>query len=214
MRNVMCQNCSIDLSQVVNERKILLCCLGRGRFGEHGARLLASSLLSRLRPVVMARRGDPSAPPFHLFADECQLFADSRLAELLAEARKFNLSLTLAHQHLDHLSREVLKAILGNVGTLIALRTGASDAEFLAPLLAHGFCRRDLVSLPNFHGIARSHGCLGTAPFSLEILPPEAVVNPEQAALIREIARLRHGRDRRVVEQEIADTYEAYSSGE
>lgn len=214
MRNVICQNRSINLREIVDGRKILLCNLGRGRFGEHNAKLLASALLSRLRHAVMARRGDPSAPPFHLFADECQLFADGRLAELLAEARKFGLALTLAHQYLGQLPADVLQAVLGNVGTLVALRVSPEDAERLATLFAPTFSRRALVSLPNFHAVARSHGCLGTSPFTLEIEPPVSVPNPERAKLLREIARLHHGRDRHEVEIEIAETYRTYTSVE
>jgi hypothetical protein len=214
MRNVVCQSRSINLREIVAGRKILLCHLGRGRFGEHSAKLLASALLSRLRHAVMARRGDPSAPPFHLFADECQLFADGRLAELLAEARKFGLALTLAHQYLDQLPADVLQAVLGNVGTVVALRVSPADADRLATLFAPTFSRRALVSLPNFHAIARSHGCLGTAPFTLEIEPPVAVPNPERAKLLRQIARLRYGRDRCEVEEEIAETYRTYTSVE
>jgi hypothetical protein len=214
MRNVICQNRSINLREIVAGRKILLCNLGRGRFGEHSAKLLASALLSRLRHAVMARGGDPSAPPFYLFADECQLFADGRLAALLAEARKFGLALTLAHQYLDQLPADVLQAVLGNVGTLVALRVSPADADRLATLFAPTFSRRALVSLPNFHAVARSHGCLGTAPFTLEIEPPVAVPNPERAKLLRQIARLRYGRDRREVEEEIAETYRTYTSVE
>jgi hypothetical protein len=210
MRNVVCQNRSISLREIVDGRKVLLCNLGRGRFGEHSAKLLASSLLSRLRHAVMARGADPSTPPFHLFADECQLFADGRLSELLAEARKFGLALTLAHQYLDQLPADVLQAVLGNVGTLVALRVSPKDAERVATLFAPTFSPRVMTSLPNFHAVARSHGCLGTAPFTLEIEMPPAVANPERAKLFREIARLRHGRDRQEVETEIADTYKTY----
>ncbi len=211
MRNVVCQSRSIDLGEIVEGRKILLCNLGRGRFGEHSARLLASSLLSRLRHAVMGRRADPAAPPFHLFADECQLFADGRLAALLAEARKFGLAITLAHQYLDQLPDSVLQAVLGNVGTLVSLRVSPGDADRLATLFAPAFSRRALVSLPNFHAVARSHGCLGTAPFTLEIEMSPAVANPSRAELFRQIARLRHGRNRREVEEEIAQTYQTYT---
>ncbi len=214
MRNVVCQSRSIDLREIVDGRKILLCNLGRGRFGEHSAKLLASSLISRLRHAVMGRRVAPSSPPFHLFADECQLFADGRLAELLAEARKFHLALTLAHQYLDQLPTNVLQAVLGNVGTLVALRVSPGDAERLATLFAPTFSRRALASLPNFHAVARSHGCLGTAPFTLEIEMPPAVANSSRAELFRQLARLRHGRDRREVEEEITQTYRAYTGTE
>ena len=214
MRNVLCQSRSINFREIVAGRKILLCNLGRGRFGEHSAKLLASALLSRLRHAVMARRANPSAPPFHLFADECQLFADGRLAELLSEARKFGLALTLGHQYLDQLPTNVLQAVLGNVGTLVALRVSPGDADRLATLFAPTFSRRTLVSLPNFHAVARSHGCLGTTPFTLDVQPPKPVVNPDRANLLREIARLKHGRDRCEVEKEISETYHTYASVE
>lgn len=208
MRNLICQNRSIDLKEVVNERKILLVNLGRGRFGEHSARLLASMMVSRLRHAVMGR-GFPN-PPFFLYADECQLFADGRLAELLAEARKFGLAITLAHQYMDQLPQQVLGAILGNVATTVAFRVSSSDAHRIAELFAPELSPRDFVRMPNFHAAIRSGGSLGLDPFMVNTLSPSAPINPKRGALIREISRLRFGRDCREVEREIRATYDHY----
>lgn len=116
LRNITCQSRTLDFGEIVNEGKVLLFYLGKGRFGDQAAGLLASQIVSRVRQVVMKRGAAAGACPFYLYADEFQLFADERFADLLAEARKFKLSLTLAHQYVQQLPPQVLQGVLGNVG--------------------------------------------------------------------------------------------------
>ena len=140
------------------------------------------------------------------------MFADERFAELLAEARKFGLALTIAHQFAGQLPSSILKAVLGNIGTVIALRIGLNDAEALEPLFWPSFSKRDLISNNNFRAFIRSFGCLGQQPFSIELNPPPTAGNPERAAAIRQYSRETYGSDREAVEKEIADIYRAYNT--
>jgi len=211
LRNITCQNSMLDMDDVVDNGRVLLFYLGRGRFGDQAAGLLASQVVSRLRHAVMKRGGAPDARPFYLYADEFQLFADKRFAELLAEARKFKLSLTLAHQYLEQLPPAVLQGVLGNVGTTVTFRVGAPDAERLEALYKPTFGARDLTSLPNYRAYVRSFGALGHAPFSLDTDAPPAGGDEMKADALKQLARLKHGRDRLTVEDEIRRTYESYS---
>ncbi|MCA1626019.1 MAG: DUF87 domain-containing protein, partial [Acidobacteria bacterium] len=211
LRNITCQNSILDLSDVVDNGRVLLFYLGKGRFGDQAAGLLASQIVSRLRYAVMKRGASVGVRPFYLYADEFQLFADNRFAELLAEARKFKLSLTLAHQYLDQLTTPVLQGVLGNVGTTISFRVGAPDASRLEWLFNPTFSARDLISLDNHKAYARSFGTLGSMPFSIETEPPPRGGDRKRAAALRELARLKYGRDRKTVEAEIRRTFDAYN---
>jgi len=212
LRNITCQNSILDMDDVVNNGKVLLFYLGKGRFGDQAAGLLASQIVSRLRYAVMKRGTGAEVRPFYLYADEFQLFADKRFVELLAEARKFKLSLTLAHQYLDQLPPPVLQGVLGNVGTTIAFRVGAPDGERLESLFRPTFGARDLTSLPNFSAYIRSFGSLGQLPFSINTEAPPVGGDEETAASLRQLARLKYGRDRRAVEDEIRQNFKQYSS--
>jgi DNA helicase HerA-like ATPase len=202
----------IDIDEIVNQGKILLFYLGKGRFGDQAAGLLASQIVSRIRHSVMERGTGNDVRPFYLYADEFQLFADGRFAELLAEGRKFKLALTIAHQYTDQLAEEILEGVLGNVGTVIAFRIGAIDGERMESSFAPIFKGRDLVSLPNFRAYVRSFGRLGQTPFSIKTLPSADTGDPEAAAAIRQLSRLKYGRHREEVEEEIRTTYEAYGN--
>lgn len=210
LRNITCQSAVLDFDRIVNEGKVLLFHLGKGRFGESAAGLLASQIISRIRHAVFKRGPRRDARPFYLYADEFQIFADDRFAEILAEARKFKLSLTIAHQYVKQLDEKILQGIIGNVGTLIALRVGAIDAAFLEPLFAPFFTQRDLSSLPNQRAYVRGSGTLGGSPFSMQILPFPEGEDRNVAEAARDRSRQTYSRERVVVEKEISDTYQEY----
>lgn len=203
LRNLTCQQEMLDIDGLVAEGKILLFYLGKGRFGDIAAGLLASQVISRLRSAVMRRGVGSEHPPFYVYADEFQLFADDRIGELLSEARKFGLSMTLAHQFLGQLPPNVLQAVLGNVGSVIAFRVGAPDAEQLAPTFAPTFNASDLVTVPNYRTYVRSFGPLGDTAFSVDTPPPPAAGDRRHANVMRELSRARYGRDVAVVEGEV-----------
>ncbi len=211
LRNLTCQRRMVDFASVIAERKILLVKLGRGRIGDISAGLLASMVISRLRWAVM-KRGAHTGPPIHVYADEFQSFADHRMGELLAEARKFGLRLTLAHQFAAQLPPEILQAVIGNVGTVIACRVGASDAESLERIFSPTFKRRDLVALPNFNAYVRSLGSLGQTPFSVMLPGPLPKGDNALAAEHVATSRARYGWDLQTVRKEFELTYEIYQS--
>ncbi len=212
LRNITCQNRTLDLERIVNNGGVLLFYIGKGRFGDYAAGLLASMIISRLRHLVMKRGAGGAARPYYLYVDEFQLVADERFTELLAEARKFKLALTLAHQYAKQIPEKILDGVLGNVGTLIAFRVGAQDGELLAPVFAPTFGGEDLNSLPNFRAYAQSFGILGETPFSIETDPSPAGGDPQSAQALREIVRQKFGRPRAEVEAEIAATLKEYRS--
>lgn len=214
LRNITSQPRTIDFRSIVDDGKILLVNLGRGRFGDYSAGLVASQIVTRFRHEVMRRGAVGAAKPFYLYVDEFQLCADQRFGELLAEARKFGLSLTLAHQYAQQLPEGVMNAILGNVGTVITFRLGPRDADLLEPYFAPQFGLRDLTALPNYRAYVRSTGTLGSEPFSLETRPADAEADLERAAAIRERSRLRYGHPRDEVEKEIAETLRAFGPPE
>jgi hypothetical protein len=199
----------VDFASIIAERKILLIKLGRGRIGDISAGLLASMVISRLRWAVM-KRGAHTGPPIHVYADEFQSFADHRMGELLAEARKFGLRLTLAHQFAAQLPPEILQAVVGNVGTVIACRVGASDAESLERIFAPTFKRRDLVAVPNFNAYVRTLGCLGQSPFSVKLPAPLRSGNHAMAAQHVAVSRAKYGRDIETIRGEFEAVYGQY----
>ena len=129
---------------------------------------------------------------------------------MLSEARKFKLSLTVAHQYVGKLPEKVLWGLLGNVGTVAAFRTGAADAGVFESLFTPTFNARDLAFLPNYRALVRSFGCLGDNPFSVELPPPRPEVNPELAGETRKLSRETYGRPREKVEAEIENTSKAF----
>lgn len=133
VRNILSQwHPSIDLSEVLAKRRILLVRLPKGELGADAANLLGSLLVSGILQAAM-RRSDPGVRiPFHLYIDEFQSFTTEAFADILSEARKYALTLTIGHQYFDQLLPSVRSAVLGNVGSMVAFRVGAEDAEVLS----------------------------------------------------------------------------------
>ena len=143
---------SFDLRRVMDEGKILVVNLAKGKIGEGPAALLGSLLVSHLSLAAMARADRPQEErrDFYLYLDEFHTFATLTLATMLSELRKYRLCLILAHQYLSQLETEVRDAVFGNAGTFIAFRVGALDAPIVARELSPTFETDDLLSLPNF----------------------------------------------------------------
>jgi DNA helicase HerA-like ATPase len=143
---------AIDLRQVMDEGKILLVNLAKGKIGEDTASLLGSFLVARLGRSALRRADIPESDrrDFHLYLDEFQTFSTESLANMLSELRKYRLNLVLAHQFLGQLEPLIRDAILGNAGTLISFRLGATDAEVMEREFFPEFSAVDLVNLPNY----------------------------------------------------------------
>ena len=144
---------SFDLREVIDEGKILLVNLSKGRIGEGPASLLGSLLVSSIALSGLARADgqERNRRDFFLYLDEFQTFATLSLATMLSELRKYHVGLVLAHQYLGQLETEIRDAVFGNVGTFISFRVGALDAPTIARELAPTFEPEDLISLPNYH---------------------------------------------------------------
>ncbi len=140
------------LQQVLDTGKILIVNLSKGEIGEDASSLLGAMLINSLQLAALHRASQPehARKPFYLYIDECHSFVTLAFTGILAEARKYGLSLFLAHQYIEQLDERVRAAIFGNVGTLIAFRVGASDAEYLAKEFYPVFTDNDIVHLPRY----------------------------------------------------------------
>ncbi|MDO8521053.1 MAG: TraM recognition domain-containing protein, partial [bacterium] len=215
IRNMVGQSKStFDIRKVMDERKILIVNLSKGRMGEGNANLVGSMLITKIYLAAMSR-ADVGAevvrglPPFYLYVDEFQSFANESFADILSEARKYKLSLTIAHQYIEQMSEEVRAAVFGNVGTMCSFRVGAFDAEVLEKEYAPAFIAEDMVNL----GFAQIYlklmiNGVGSAPFSATTLnrppfPSRMYTNEVIAA-----SRAQFGRSRTDVEEEIKKWHE------
>lgn len=148
---------SFDLRQVMDEGKILLVNLAKGKLGEDTAALLGSLLAARIGLAALSRADTPeeNRPDFFVYMDEFHSFTTLALASMLSELRKYRVGLVLAQQYLSQVAPDVRDAVLGNVGTMIAFRLGPSDAELLEGHLRPEFTTADLMSLPNYNVYVR-----------------------------------------------------------
>ncbi len=153
LRNIVGQKTnSFRLQQVLDTGKILIVNLSKGQIGEDASSLLGAMLINAIQLAALhrANQAENTRKPFYLYIDECHSFVTLAFANILAEARKYGLSLFLAHQFIEQLDMRVRASIFGNVGTVIAFRIGATDAEYLAKEFYPVFTDSDLVHLPQY----------------------------------------------------------------
>jgi hypothetical protein len=205
LRNMLAQpRSTITPRRLMDEGAIVICNLSKGALGEGTAHLLGALLVTSLAQAALSRSDTPAAERrvFHLYADEFQSFATESFSLILSEARKYGLTLTLVHQYLDQLPLPLRAAIFGNAGSIIACRTGASDAPILAEQIGLGGDDA-LLDLRNFSAWARllRNGAPTSAiPFDLFDAPRPLRSSPHW---LIETNRLRFGRDRQEVEKKI-----------
>ncbi len=178
IRNIVGQaKSSFDIRKIMDEKKILIMNLSKGLIGETNANLLGSMLTTRIYLAAMSRADlSPEKmremPNFYFFVDEFQSFANATFANILSEARKYHLNLTIAHQYIEQMEEEVRNAVFGNVGTIISFRVGPFDAEVLETIFTPQFLAADIVNL----GYTQIYLTLmidgiGSQPFSATTLP-------------------------------------------
>jgi hypothetical protein len=197
----------------MDNKKILLVNLSKGKVGEGNANLIGSLLITKIYLAAMSRADAgpyelDKLPPFYFYVDEFQNFANESFASILSEARKYNLALTVAHQYVEQMEDEVKSAVFGNVGTMIVFRVGATDGEVFEKEFAPVFTMDDIVNLSAYQIYLRLMiDGAGSKPFSATTLDPisKPVVSYTQAVL--SYSRLTHGKPRFVVEDEIAAFY-------
>ena len=211
LRNMMAQpRSTITLRRLMDEGAIVICNLSKGRLGESVAHLLGALLTTAFSQAALSRADtDPSRrPAFHLYADEFQSFATESFALILSEVRKYGLTLTVAHQYLDQLPERLRSSVFGNVGSIMALRTGAQDAPILAEQIGLGSATA-LLDLANGEAWARLlRDGLPTSPMRLDLAEAPFAHRRNPQRLI-ETSRQRFGRPRDEVERRIAKFLDA-----
>ena len=207
MRNIIGQTkSSFNLRDIMDNNKILLVNLSKGRVGELNSMLLGMIFVMKFQAAAMSRSDVPEdeREDFSVFVDEFQNFSTDSFATILSEARKYRLNLIVANQFIGQLTEEVRDAVFGNVGTILSLRSGAGDADFLVKQFSPTFDTQDIVKVPNFNAIVRLMiGGVPSAPFSMATIPPLAAENKELAVAIKQLSAAKFGKPRRVVEQDI-----------
>jgi CxxC-x17-CxxC domain-containing protein len=207
VRNIIGQEKStIDIRKIMDEKKILIMNLSKGRIGEDSSRLLGALLITKLQLAAMSRVDilEKDRSDFILYIDEFQNFSTDSFANILSEARKYRLSLVLAHQYIAQMEDKVRDAVFGNVGTMISFRVGAEDGEFLEKEFSPEFYTHDLVNLPkqNIYVKLMIDG-LTSRPFSAETLAP-AVSDTDFEKEIIDFSRKAYGTDKKIIEEKIA----------
>ncbi len=206
MRNIIGQQKSgFDLEKIMNEKKIFLANLSKGMTGEINSSLLGLVLVSKMQIAALrrARMTEQERNDFYLYVDEFQNFTTNSVATILSEARKYRLNLIIAHQYMPQLEDEIKNAVIGNVGTMISYRIGVDDAEFLERQFEPEFSRFDLGNIDNYQYIIRMMvNNKITSPFKVAA-PRPLEGSKEMAELAKRISKLKHGRPRAMVEEEI-----------
>jgi hypothetical protein len=215
IRNMIGQpKSSFSFREAMDQRKILIINLSKGRIGETNTNLLGGMIITKIYLAALSRADMPDRvlkgmPNFYLFVDEFQSFANESFADILSEARKYKLNLTIAHQYIEQMEEEVRAAVFGNVGTMIIFRVGAYDAEILEKEFAPQFTQEDIVNL----GFAQIYlklmiDGISSAPFSATTLPPipQPEISSAQAAI--EMSRQQFSLNRADVEKGISDWME------
>lgn len=207
LRNIIGQTKSgFDLREIMDNKKILLVNLSKGRLGELNTQLLGMMFVMKFQAAAMGRADMPEneREDFSLYVDEFQNFATESFASILSEARKYRLNLILANQFMTQLTDQIREAILGNIGTVISGRIGITDAEILQKKFMPTFDAEDLTKLPNYHTIASVmiQG-MPSAPFSMALLPPVGTSNPQLKDALKRLSAAKYGKPRAQVEREI-----------
>lgn len=179
IRNIVGQQkSSFDIRKMMDEKKIFLVNLSKGRIGEQNAGLLGAMIVTKVYLAAMSRADASKSemynlPPFYLFVDEFQNFANDSFSDILAEARKYKLNLTIAHQYIEQMEETVRDAVFGNVGTTIAFRVGPLDAEVLEKIFLPTFTAEDIVNLGKYQiYLSLMIDGVGSKPFSATNMAP------------------------------------------
>ncbi|MEA3355144.1 MAG: type IV secretion system DNA-binding domain-containing protein [Patescibacteria group bacterium] len=211
MRNIIGQSESaFNFRKVMDEEKILLINLAKGKIGEENSNFLGLVLIPKILMGAMSRQDIPESQrkSFYLYVDEFQNFATPDFAQILSEARKFGLSLTVANQFIGQMDEEVKNAIFGNVGTLISFRVGVTDSNYLQHEYSPTFNETDLINVERFNAFTKTIVDNEPMPaFSMDLTKDmskvKAMRSKKISEMVRQLSRLKYARDKGVVEAEI-----------
>jgi type IV secretory pathway TraG/TraD family ATPase VirD4 len=213
IRNIIGQSQSaFDFRKVMDEGKILLINLSKGKIGEENSNFLGLILVPKLLVAAMSRQdmSQDKRRDFFLYVDEFQNFATPDFAQILSEARKYRLNLIVANQFIGQMEEEIKNAIFGNVGTIASFRVGVNDASYLQREFQPTFAETDLINVDRFNAYMRTLVSGEPAhPFSLDttkdVSKEKELENERVAQLVKELSRLKYGRSVNVIEAEIAE---------
>ena len=206
---VLQQNSVFDFRKIMDEKKILLVNLSKGRLGDINANLIGLVLVGKIQMAALSRVDMFGKPmnDFYLYIDEFQNVTTDSIASILSEARKYRLSLNIAHQYITQLEENIKNAVFGNVGSMAVFRVGTEDATFLEPKFKPQFSAQDITKLDNYNAyMSMLVNGQPTKPFNLYTLAPEKG-NPDIVDNLKELSYIKYGRDREEVESEIMGRY-------
>lgn len=209
MRNIIGQTKSaFDLRDIMDNKKILLVNLSKGRTGELNAKLLGMIFVMKFQAAAMSRANvdESERADFCLYVDEFQNFSTDSFATIMSEARKYRLNLIVANQFTTQLSEEIRDAVFGNMGTIVSFRVGQNDVEALSRYFKPIFEPDDILRVPNYNAIVRTliNG-VPTQPFSMAALPSLGTPNPKLEQALRQLSAAKFGRPRAIVDEEISE---------
>ena len=199
------QHSSFNFREIMDEGKILIVNLSKGKLGDINSYLLGMIVVGKILLAAFSRADIPEEKrrDFYLYIDEFHNVTTKTITAVLAEARKYRLSMIFGHQFIGQLDEETRKAIFGNVGSILAFRVGPDDAKYLVSEFEPVFDEQDLVNFDNYNaGLRLLIKGETSKPFNIVTFPPSKG-NPEVARLIKEFSRTKYGRDRAAVESEL-----------
>ncbi len=210
MRPIIAQeSSSFNFREIMDQKKILLVNLSKGRLGDINANLIGLILVGKILMAALSRVDSigKDLPPFYLYIDEFQNVTTDSISTILSEARKYKLSLSVAHQFIAQLEEDIRDSVFGNVGSIAAFRVGAEDAEYLEKQFSPVFTAKDIMSIDNRNAYIKmlANG-RPIKPFNVETLPPpdgdKSIVDS-----IKELSYLKYGKERSIVEGQIMEKY-------
>jgi type IV secretory pathway TraG/TraD family ATPase VirD4 len=219
IRNIIGQpKSAFNVREIMDTGKVLLVNLSKGKIGDVNAQLLGLIFVNKVNMAAMSRADVPQRDRrrFYLYVDEFQNFITDAFATILSEARKYELGLIMAHQYIgqlvgktaayDQASTKMRDAVFGNVGTIMSFKIGAEDAEYMAKEMAPVLSEQDVIGIPNFNCYVKLNINNTTSrPFSMATIYDESDRNEKLGALIKEYSRMKYGRKKAFVNQEIED---------
>jgi len=213
MRPVISQEkSSFNFRDIMDNKKILLVNLSKGRLGDINANLIGLIIVGKILMAALSRVntiGRGEVPPFYLYIDEFQNVTTDSISSILSEARKYKLSLNIAHQFTKQLDESIKNAVFGNVGSMAIFRVGVDDAEYFEKQLAPVFTAKDIMNIDNFNAYAKilANG-KPAKPFNFTLEKPEKG-NPGRGDQLKELSYLTFGRPRSEIDAEILQKYES-----
>lgn len=206
IRNIIGQSKSaFNVRKIMDEQKIFLVSLSKGKIGEQNMKLLGLILVAQIQMAAMSRVDIPAKQrkDFYLYVDEFQNFATDSFASILSEARKYRLALIVAHQYITQLEEDIRDAVFGNVGSMMSFKVGANDAEYMAKEYTPVYDEKDILGISNYKAYIKL--CINNATsnaFSMDTIYDPEGKNEELGKAIRQVSRLLYGRDKKYVDLE------------